>query len=527
MLNITVAGTTLSTYYLADPGLFLREQREHADTDGASEGIRAARRELRRLIADIDETTTLGVARRQMASWLAYLGWRFQTLPKTLDEPLIAYDDPADEGVGQPRAWVLITPTGQHLDTSPSGRRAGKLRPQRQAETVVRTGQLPAVLLSNGGELRVIRRDPGLGGEASYLAVDLAGLAELGDDHEWRVLWALLRPEAFTSDAAGKSLWDRVEQASTEAADTVSENLSDGVRTAIRAVADGALADLRHRGAAMPTPRALFADALKIAYRLLFVAYSEDRGLLPVGTPAYDSGYSLRTLRDHVTDPNTVWAPDGGYLWSALRARWGVLHDGINAGELQISGFNGGLFDPDKCPLLDHPELTVGDLFVRELISALSWTRPTTGRNNQQVGRRRINYRDSVWNNWAASTRACSPSNHRSPTPPRPSSKSAPASRPASKSFQPTTFRPKRWSSRSTPPDRSTSSKPPDNAKDPAPTTPHASSHTSSSAKHCAPSSKTRSRSRFSACGSATPPWDPGRSSCRPCTSSPKHTAKP
>lgn len=394
MLNITVAGTTLSTYYLADPGLFLREQREHADTDGAGEGIRAARRELRRLIADIDETTNLGVARRQMVSWLAYFGWRFPTLPQTLDEPLTAYDDPGDDDVAQHRAWVLITPTGQHLDTSPSGRRAGKLRPQRQAETVVRSGQVPAVLLSNGAELRVIRRDPGLGGEASYLAVDLAGLAELGDDHEWRVLWALLRPEAFTPDTEGKSLWDRAEKASTEAADTVSENLSDGVRTAIRAVADGALADLRRRGATAPTPRALFADALKIAYRLLFVAYSEDRGLLPVGTPAYDSGYSLRMLRDHVADPNTIWAPDGGYLWSALRAQWGLLRDGINAGELQIAGFNGGLFDSDKCPLLDHPDLTVGDLHVRELISALSWTQPTTGRNNQQVGRRRINYRE-------------------------------------------------------------------------------------------------------------------------------------
>lgn len=395
MLNITVAGTTLSTYYLADPGLFLREERAHIDNDGAGEGIRTARRELRRMIADLDDTTTLGVARRQMISWLAYFGWRFPTLPQTLDEPLTAYDDPdQDEVAGQPRTWVLITPTGQHLDTSPSGRRAGKLRPQRHAETVVRSGQLPAVLLSNGAELRVIRRDPGLGGEASYLAIDLAGLAELGDDHEWRVLWALLRPEAFAPDTEGKSLWDRAEQASTEAADTVSENLSDGVRTAIRAVADGALADLRRRSAATPAPRALFADALKIAYRLLFVAYSEDRGLLPVGTPAYDNGYSLRMLRDQVADPNTVWAPDGGYLWSALRAQWGLLRDGINAGELQIAGFNGGLFDPDKCPLLDHPDLTVGDRCVRDLISALSWTQPVTGRNHQQVGRRRINYRE-------------------------------------------------------------------------------------------------------------------------------------
>ena len=94
-----------------------------------------------------------------------------------------------------------------------------------------------------------------------------------------------------------------------------------------------------------PTPCA-------IAYRLLFVAYAEDRGLLPAGTPAYDSGYSLRALRELAADPSIAWEPDGGYLWAALRAQWGLLRDGIDAGELQIAGFDGGLFDPAKCP---HP----------------------------------------------------------------------------------------------------------------------------------------------------------------------------
>jgi hypothetical protein len=258
-----------------------------------------------------------------------------------------------------------------------------------------REGALPAVLLSNGSELRVIRRDPGLGGEASYLAVDLAGLADLGDDHEWRVLWALFRPEAFTPDSTGESLWDRVETASVDAATSVSENLSGGVRTAITAIANGALADWRRRGQPTPTPRDLFADALKIAYRLLFVAYAEDRGLLPVGTPAYDHGYSLRALRRQILDPGAPWEPDSGYLWNTLRAQWGLLRDGADAGELQITGFNGGLFDPDKCPLLDDPELTIGDTFVRDVIDALSYTEPMTSINRRDtVGRRPVNYRE-------------------------------------------------------------------------------------------------------------------------------------
>ena len=389
MLNIDAAGTALSTYYLDDPGLFLRDHRDRTGS-GDSDGIQHARRELRRLAADIDETATLGQARSRVLNWLACLGWQFPGRPATLEEPALGRDD-----AGTSRAWVLVTPPGQHLDTSPTGRRAGRLRPQRQAEVCARSGTLPAVLLTNGSELRVIRRDPGLGGEASYLTIDLPGLAALGDDHEWRILWALLRPEAFTADANGETLWDALEKASAEAAEAVSEDLSGGVRTAITAIANGALDALRQHGQSLPEPRLLFADAMRVAYRVLFVAYAEDRGLLPAGTPAYDSGYSLRTVRDLSADPALGWEPDGGYLWAALRAQWAMLLDGVDAGELQIRGFNGGLFDPAKCPILDDPALIIGDTYVKDLVDALCWTRPGISVNRQDpVARRRVNYRE-------------------------------------------------------------------------------------------------------------------------------------
>ncbi|MER5338847.1 N-6 DNA methylase [Streptomyces mirabilis] len=397
MLNITVAGTTLSTYYLSDPALFLREQRDRAGADTAADGVRHAKRELRRLIADIDETSTPGETRKRMLTWLACFGWTYTGSLPAIEEPVLgqAHGADSEQAPGPDLVSILITPPGQHLDASPTGRRSGKLRPQRQAEVCARGHQLPAVLLSNGVELRVIRRDPGLGGEASYLSVDLAGLAELGDEHEWRVLWALLRPEAFTPDAVGEILWKRVEDASTDAATAVSENLSGGVRTAISAIANGALHHWRSTGQEPPEPRALFAEALKVAYRLLFVAYAEDRGLLPVGTPAYDRGYSLRALRKEILAAEGAWEPDGGFLWGSLQAQWALLRDGIDAGELQITGFNGGLFDPDKNPLLDTPGLTVGDTFVRTAIFALSWMEPErSGDREAQMGLRPVNYRE-------------------------------------------------------------------------------------------------------------------------------------
>ena len=190
-------------------------------------------------------------------------------------------------------------------------------------------------------------------------------------------------------------MWDALEKASAEAAEAVSEDLSGGVRIAITAIANGALDGPAPPRPAQPEPRALFADALRIAYRLLFVAYAEDRGLLPAGTPAYDSGYSLRALRDLAADPPIAWEPDGGYFWAALRAQWQMLHDGVDAGELQIAGFDGGLFDQAKCPILDDPGLIVGDDAVRDMIDALCWTQPVRSVNRRDtVARRRVNYRE-------------------------------------------------------------------------------------------------------------------------------------
>ena len=136
MLNINVAGTVLSTYYLADPALFLRDQRDRA-------GVRGCRRRASGTpagnCAGWPPTSTrrarLGQARSRVLGWLAGFGWRFPARPATLDEPVTGCDE-RDAG----RAWVLVTPPGQNLDTSPTGRRAGKLRPQRQAEVCARSG---------------------------------------------------------------------------------------------------------------------------------------------------------------------------------------------------------------------------------------------------------------------------------------------------------------------------------------------------------------------------------------------------
>ena len=235
-------------------------------------------------------------------------------------------------------------------------------------------------------------------------------------------------------------------------------------------------------------PRDLFADALRIAYRLLFVAYAEDRGLLPAGTPAYDSGYSLRALRDLAADPSIAWEPDGGYFWAALRAQWPMLHDGVDAGELQIAGFDGGLFDPAKCPLLDDPGLVIGDDAVRDMIDALCWTQPARSVNRRDTSPAAASTTaSSASSSSAASTRACCPSSRRSPPPPMALVRLGRGQAAVEQVIDAGQVPEGAEVLATYPPGASTCSRPPGSARDPAPSTRRGSSPTSSSARPSGP----------------------------------------
>jgi hypothetical protein len=205
------------------------------------------------------------------------------------------------------------------------------------------------------------------------------------------------------------SLYERAEHASEDAAARVSDDLSVGVRKAIEALAQGAINDLRARDAEVPDLRALFTDALKVAYRLLFVAFAEDRGLLPIDVPAYRTSYGFAHLRDEVLTPGAEWTRDCTYLWESVTALFRLLRDGADVGEFRVAAYNGGLFDPEGCPSFDLPirdgrggerPVRLGDNRVAAAIEHLSVTEAVRRRGGRvQVaadgsGRRRVNYRE-------------------------------------------------------------------------------------------------------------------------------------
>ena len=126
--------------------------------------------------------------------------------------------------------------------------------------------------------------------------------------------------------------------------------------------------------------------ALILLYRLLFVLYAEDRGLLPVNDSRYDD-YGLRKrVRDDIArrmaDGDTFSSRAGNY-YDRVMTLAGLIDTGDDS--IGLPPYNGGLFAADAAPLLDSVRLP--DAAFAPIVHDLS--------HAEIDGRRQfVNYRD-------------------------------------------------------------------------------------------------------------------------------------
>lgn len=221
---------------------------------------------------------------------------------------------------------------------------------------------------------RILSLDPDLLG---------SGLTDADRDHWLAVFVAMFSRSAFerASDTA-PSFHDGARRDAAFYEERVAKSLSDkvfgtlypalGKAVAAAAPADTPLDDVRQA-------------TLILLYRLLFVLYAEDRGLLPVKDRRFDD-YALRIARIDVGQRK-----DAGDAFSAVaRNYWNRFADlatMIDKGDPSVGlpPYNGGLFNADATPLL--ASIALPDAVMAEAIDILSF---------EQVGGRRryINYRD-------------------------------------------------------------------------------------------------------------------------------------
>ena len=252
------------------------------------------------------------------------------------------------------------------------------------AETVS-DGRIRWGILTNGDTWRLYdhRARPRLTG---YFGVDLGSVLKSGDEDTLRIFYLLFRRDAFTpQEGVTATFIDSAIDEGRRYEEQVAQDLSGVVfgqvfPALINEIARQTDADLTEVRDA----------ALIFLYRLLFVLYAEDRGLLPVNDSRYaDYGLRLRVRDDvarKIRDGNTFSTTFANYY-----DRLSSLFRAIDVGDASIGlpPYNGGLFAAESAPLL--VAVSLSDAVVAPIVYELSHT--DVGRL-EEGPRRFVNYRD-------------------------------------------------------------------------------------------------------------------------------------
>ncbi|MET8332183.1 Eco57I restriction-modification methylase domain-containing protein [Streptosporangium canum] len=246
---------------------------------------------------------------------------------------------------GTSRSIAVLLEDGEVFDR-PSPR-FGAVSPISHAIAVAARENLPWVIVLRGSQIRLHPVNPTVGvgrksqGE-TFTELDLTLLSE-GDA---AYLHLLFSPEALAPEG---TIVEILNASMNFAADL-------GIRLRERVYHDMvpklAVAVARQMGVATEADlQEAYHRTLTILFRLLFVAYAEDRGLLPYGRNAHYDRHAIKTLaKNFAADPGQSFDPSATALWDDMLSVWNAV-DGGNSG-WQVPAYNGGLFshDPQTSP---------------------------------------------------------------------------------------------------------------------------------------------------------------------------------
>ena len=242
-------------------------------------------------------------------------------------------------------------------------------------------GDLHWGFLTNGGVWRLYdyRARPRA---TTYFEADLGGMLESGDDDRLRVFYLLFRRDSFVlRDGAVATFLDGALAEGRRYEEQVAQDLSSVVFEKVFPKLVEALADAS--GESLPDVR---HAALIFLYRLLFVLYAKDRGLLPVNDSRYDD-YGLRKrVRDDIAERaknQDVFSSIATHYFDHLATLCGLIDRGDES--IGLPPYNGGLFAEDAAPLLESVRLP--DAAIAPIVHDLSHA-------ETDEGRRFVNYRD-------------------------------------------------------------------------------------------------------------------------------------
>jgi hypothetical protein len=109
-----------------------------------------------------------------------------------------------------------------------------------------------------------------------------------------------------------------------------------------------------------------YGEILRVVYRILFLLFAEQRGMMPGRDSLYAETYAIAALRSRA-EGDIPRRDDFTDLWEGLKVTFDMVRDGAPA--LGVFGYDGMLFAEHQTPLLNGRALRNSDLLhaIRDL----------------------------------------------------------------------------------------------------------------------------------------------------------------
>ena len=217
----------------------------------------------------------------------------------------------------------------------------------------------------------------------AFYEVKLDNILKKDDEDELRSFFLLFKRSSFVlQDGATTTFIESALQEGKRYEEKVAQDLSgvvfdDVFPTLVKALAERTNEDLS----------TIHRTALILLYRILFVLYAEDRGLLPVNDRSYATYGMRKLLRDDIREKiaeNIKFSSNATKYYDNLATLFRMIDEGDDS--IGLPPYNGGLFTDNAAPILGQVRLD--DETIAPVIYALSHT------NGDDGEPRFVNYRD-------------------------------------------------------------------------------------------------------------------------------------
>jgi Eco57I restriction-modification methylase/restriction-modification enzyme MmeI-like protein len=292
-----------------------------------------------------------------------------------------------DDGV--PVLAVLEVPRLQSLDRPwTQGDGKWKASPTTKLERLLRESGIELGLVTNGEAWRLIVASPSE--TASWITWTAQSWAD--SPITLAAFRDLLGEERFFASTPENVVLELIKRSRERQLD-VADQLGNQVREALSLL----VRELDRAGTTAQSPFLndftevdIFEASVAFIMRMLFMLYSEENGLLPHGSTAYDTSYGILHLLTELENQHRISPDDLNHSYTAysrILASARLLYYGSIDPDIRVASHGGTLFDPDYFPLLEgrkkdgtcateHPEPPrVSDAVVRQILRSLKYAR--------------------------------------------------------------------------------------------------------------------------------------------------------